>query len=296
MTNNMRKEFKIDFIGFAVSLVVGCLFWYLSGSVGIQEPYSIMIGAISLFLSFIISEVIINRYRFIDELKKLEEALRSKEIIEAVINNPYKNTICEMAKSIQKFEQGTIEWQICKELLELLHSVSKGLADKKSVTIGRKWVKPVTSSLFALSKEGDEIFATSYVTKGEWWDAESLQMNLEAAERGVKIRRIFIFEDEKELSEPYTNEIIKKQMEKGIELKGLPQNGITGNVRDIIIFNFKKGKRLIASQMFLSSDRKILAAMLYLGEEAKEIKDVWERYNANRLAKPINEYLREKES
>jgi hypothetical protein len=141
---------------------------------------------------------------------------------------------------------------------------------------------------------GDQIFATSYVGRGEWWDEESLSVNLLAAQKGVIIQRIFIFANSAELQESYTSDIIKKQIEaKNIELKGLPKNRIFYKVKDIIIFHYKKTGQKIAGEMLLTPDRRAEETILYKGKDADEIKKLWDVYNENPECKPLQEYLEE---
>jgi hypothetical protein len=78
-------------------------------------------------------------------------------------------------------------------------------------------------------------FATSIVGRGSFWKSESgqtyHQANLQAARRGCKVMRVFLFKSKEVLGDDEFRKIVEEQIRAGIEIRALWIKDVTPNLR-----------------------------------------------------------------
>jgi len=152
-----------------------------------------------------------------------------------------------------------------------LTSIGEGRFELKSGDLNQFMIAAFTSAK-------NSVLATSYVNPGDWWNnawgKEYQRLNLDAADRGVHITRIFIYSSDSEIHDMCA--LMNDQQKHGIEIKVVDRSAL-GNVSppDVIIIDDS-----IAGSMSLSDRRTAGGADFYTTD-----------FSINRLKKDFQSVL-----
>ena len=122
----------------------------------------------------------------------------------------------------------------------------------------------------ALTEKGCEVFAVSTISS-DLWSSDTNQMNyakrnLQAVERGVKIRRLFIVPEGK--SAEFTD-TIRKQLDSGVEIRVADTRLVaeTNALKDVVIFKSPDSVRAFICTPAIDNPRRILSGCLIVDRD-----------------------------
>ncbi|MEM7728592.1 MAG: hypothetical protein AAF311_04880 [Pseudomonadota bacterium] len=218
MTNSQIAQVVVGFTGFVLSVSafwLGEYFdWDLTTEIYIALCVAIATILIELVISFrALKESITKLYPSLDFSVNEQKAIYSliSEIIELRTNksDPFN------AVALNSFEKGqeAVRCAAAKNDFEIENMFEANLV------------------AFSLLKPGDECLVLSSVINPDWWHYDQhlipyKKVNYDQARRGVKIRRVFMLDDEAE----FTNmkPIMQEQSENGVEVSWVMKDDLRG--------------------------------------------------------------------
>lgn len=191
----------------------------------------------------------------------------------------------EVEKALQlRVRVDTMNSIVARELgLDILERTSHLIDNMHSgrFEVGANWVTPIALWFLDNTKLGDNVFATSYIQGSEWWDEVYQRANVDAARRGVKIERIYIYDDPSEIvGDERTCRWISNQERANITVKLLRKDDVS-DPQDVIIFRFNRPRstEVVASKMLLAG-RILDRAEFHLGGTgANELENTFFGYS-----------------
>lgn len=259
----------IELIGFTVTFFTGAIA-LLSSRGGDRDvaKYRRTLSGILVILGVLLTITLSIRYEYIGDvaLLKDEETLKTVQSLK-VANDKTNSTNIHLLREVFTERKNAFN-ETVKDL-----SVNKIVLSPDELS--RHAVK-----LFQ-NEQNTTILATSYVKPTEWWKTnwgkEYLEQNFAAVARGVKIERIYIFADQKEMDE--SKELLAKQKANKIIIRYIFANDVANlAIKDDVIIigdklcgtlNLKEGRTMLDA--VFSVDKEEIAKNKRKFEELKKV-------------------------
>lgn len=244
----------IELVGFIITSLFGIIQLFRSATTQDRETarYRRTLGGILTVLGAILTIALSIRYEYIGDIS----LFRDEEVLKTV--TAFKESKEKIKSSnIHIFQEVFNERE--QAFSKTIRSVSTGTLTLSPHELGDHAVK-----LFQ-NEKNVTILATSYVKPTEWWKTtwgqEYLQENFAAVQRGVTIERIYIFSDEKELSD--NRPLLQMQKDNKITVRYVFARDVSNSdIKDDVIVI---GDKLCGTLSL--KDREMVAAIFSMNSE-----------------------------